>query len=99
QDAEAGPFRGARGVAEWRRDGRGIAWVRAGQRAEDQAAVVGGAGQRTELIQGPAEGHRAVAAHPSVGGPQAADAAVAGRRGDRAPGLRANREGDAAGAD
>ena len=61
---------------------------------QDVAAILGGPAQRTDLVHGPGERHRAVAADESIGGTQAGDAAESRGREDRAGGFRAEREGD-----
>ena len=72
----------------------GVQGVRAGDGLQDKSAVVGVEAQGAQLVQGPAQGHGAVAAHAAVGGPEAGNAAHAGGREDGAPGLGADGEGD-----
>ena len=96
QDAEPeGSSGGAAGVVvKGGLMGGGVQGVRAGDGLQDKAAVVGVEAQGAQLVQRPAQGHGAVAAHSAVGGPEAGDAADAGGREDGAPGLGAYGEGD-----
>src|SRR6202035_1730764 len=101
EDAKAeAPRAGAVGVvAERPVRRRGIRGVTTGDGLENQAAVVRAEGERTELVERPAERHRAVPAHPAVGRPQPGDPAATRGREDGAPRLRSDREGHEPGRD
>ena len=94
-DPEPPGRRGSRPSAAQRRR---IGGVLAGDRVEHGFEVLGRARERADLVEREAERHRAMPAHAPVRGPQARDAAVGGRAHDRAPRLRAEREGHEAGA-
>ena len=79
------------------RRGARVLRVPARDGGEHEAAVVGGAAQGPDLVEGPGEGHGSVARDEAVGRPQPGEAAVRGRVEDRARGLGAEGEADEAG--
>jgi hypothetical protein len=71
-----------------------VGGIGARDRVEDQPAVIGGQRERPELVERPAERHRAVTTHGAVRRTQAGDAAERARREDRSRGFAADCEGD-----
>src|SRR5262249_56738476 len=62
-----------------------IVRIRTGNGLQHEAAVLRGERERPQLVERPAERHRAVPADAAVTRPETADAAVARRRENRAP--------------
>ena len=74
-----------------------ILFVHAVQHTEHHRAVFDGAAHGPHAIHRPRQHHAAVSAHPTVGGPQCADAVANRGRDDRALRFRADRKRDASG--
>src|SRR5262249_58601083 len=66
--------------------------VGTGDGLQHEPTIVGRETQRAELVERPAERHRPVSADPAIARAQPCDTAVAGRRENRPPCLRADRE-------
>ena len=77
---------------EGARERRRVLRVASRDRGHDETAVLRRAAHRAELVERPAERHRAVPAHAAVRRPEAGHARERGGREDGARGLRADRE-------
>ena len=96
--ANAQPFHAGGGIEiETAGDAGNVAGVGTVDRLQHQHGVFDAASHGAELVERPAEGHRAGARHAAVGGPQSGDAAAHGGTDDAASGLTADREGHQAG--
>ena len=77
-------------------DARKIAGVRPGDGLQNEQRIFDGAGHGAELVERPAESHRAGARHAAISGAQPGDAATHAGADDAAAGLASNREADEA---
>ena len=73
-----------------------VAGVGAGDQAQEDGRVAHRPGQRTDVVEGPRERHRARPTHAPVGGLEPHDAAAGGGQPDRAPRVGAERAVDEA---
>src|SRR5437762_13872109 len=77
-------------------DARKITGVRPGDGLQNEQRIFDGAGHGAELVERPAESHRAGARHAAVRGTQPSDAATHTGADDASAGLASNREADEA---